>query len=262
MKHFIILFGLLTCFITTTVAASDDEFDMGDDTEISVDGDGGTLDCNVVQYEINEGADLAAVQHFDIAGIMLGMNFEDVQMAVRESGLYTLVPRGAVVYSIHQDWKYNLDYECRQNKVYAPAELEKCINSLARKRGVLYASEMHLMRQTTGETIDVYFTSNATDNVVWKITYKNDADEIEGDDPKFSNQRDKKIMAFWQNVLEKYGSPNADTDKWVSSDNSYDPMMTAYFGELELMECGIKSEDSVRNTKQANDNFIAKPYAF
>ena len=190
------------------------------------------------------------------------MKFEDVQMAVRESGLYKLVPRGAIVYSIHQDWKYNLDYECRQNRVYAPADLEKCINSLARNRGVLYVSEMHLVRQSTGETIDVYFTSNATDNVVWKITYKNDADEIEGDDPKFSSQRDRKIMAFWQNVLDKYGSPNADTDKWVSSDNSYDPMMTAYYGELEMVECGIKSEDSVRNTKQANDNFIAKPYAF
>ena len=145
-KRFLILVGLLACFSATWVVA-DDEFDMGEDADITVDGEGGNLDCNVVQYEINEGADLAAVQNFDIAGIMLGMKFEDVQMAVRESGLYKLVPRGAIVYSIHQDWKYNLDYECRQNRVYAPADLEKCINSLARNLGVLYVSEINLVRK-------------------------------------------------------------------------------------------------------------------
>ena len=118
------------------------------------------------------------------------------------------------------------------------------------------------MRDITGETIDVYFTSNATDNVVWKIVYKNDANVEEGADEKFGNQRDKKIMSWWQNVLAKYGAPNADNDKWASSDNAYDPLMTAYYGELELVDCGRAAEDSTRNVKQALDNFAAKPYAF
>jgi len=259
MKRFWILFGIFVCFATTPVLADDDEFDA-ENGEVTVDNEDDG--CGVIQYEIVDGADMANVQNFDIAGIMLGMKFEDVQAAVRENGLYKLRPKNSVVFSIHKDWKYNLDYECRQNKVYVPSQLEKCINTLARSRGVLYASEMHLERTTTGETIDVFFTSNATNNVVWKIVYKNDVDELEGDDPKFANQRDKKIMAFWQAVLDKYGSPNADSDKWVSSDNSYDPMMTAYYGELEIAECGIKSEDSVMNIKHANDNFFAKPYAF
>lgn len=258
MKRIIILFGIFACFAICHVWA-DDDFDA-EDGEITVDNEDDG--CGVIQYEIAEGTEMANVQNFDIAGIMLGMTFEDVQAAVHENGLYTLRPRNSVVFSIHKDWKYNLDYECRQNKIYVPSQLEKCINSLARNRGVLYASEMHLERTTTGETIDVFFTSNATNNVVWKIVYKNDVDELEGDDPKFANQRDKKIIAFWQAVLDKYGSPNADSDKWVSSDNSYDPMMTAYFGELEITECGIKSEDSVMNIKHANDNFFAKPYAF
>ena len=207
-------------------------------------------------------ANPVAVNNFDIAGIMLGMNFEEVMTAVRENGLYTNIQKNSVVYSIHQDWKYNLDYECRQNKIFAPATLERCINSLAKNRGVLYASELHLERKITGETIDVFFTSNATDNVVWKIVYKNDVNEMEGDAEKFANQRDKKVMAFWQNVLDKYGSPNAGDDKWASSDNSYDPMMTAYFGELELIDCGNKNDDAALNIQQANDNFVAKPYAF
>ena len=163
---------------------------------------------------------------------------------------------------MHPDWKYTLDYECRQSGIYVPKQLNACINSLARNRGVLYASELHLVRDVTGETIDVYFTSNATNNVVWKIVYKNDVDEIEGDDEKFANQRDKKIWAWWQNVLDKYGNPNSDTDKWVSSDNAFDPMMTAYYGELELIDCGRQAEDSSMNTQQSTDNFAAKSYAF
>ena len=225
-------------------------------------GDDENIDCRMTSIAINAGDEPVAAGDFDIAGIMLGMTFDEAQMVARENGLYVNRPKNSVVYSMHKDWRYNLDYECRQQKIYVPAQLEKCINSLARSRGVLYASELHLVRDVTGETIDVYFTSNATDNLVWKIVYKNDANEEEGADEKFENQKNKKIMAWWQNVLEKYGAPNADSDKWASSDNAFDPMMTAYYGELELVDCGRQAEDSSRNIQQAMDNFAAKPYAF
>lgn len=272
MRLLLIVFLGIFCLNSNYLFAADDEFDSenfvasesedGDDVMVTSGDDATNLECQGISVEFNDGANPIAVNNFDIAGIMLGMSFEDVMSVVRDNGLYSPIKKNSVVYSIHQDWKYNLDYECRQSKVFAPAALERCINSLARNRGVLYASELHLERVLTGETIDVFFTSNATDNVVWKIVYRNDVDEIEGDDEKFANQRDKKIMAFWQNVLDKYGSPNAGDDKWASSDTTYDPTMTAYFGELELTDCGNKNEDAAMNIQQANDNFIAKPYAF
>ncbi len=267
MKH---LFLIFACLFWGACACAD-EFDYGyfadyessDMSEYDIQTtDDENASCNVTNVNINPGAEPLGVGDFDIAGIMLGMDFESAQMVARENGIYVNRPKNSVVYSMHKDWRYNLDYECRQQKIYVPAQLEKCINSLARSRGVLYASELHLVRDITGETIDVYFTSNATDNVVWKIVYKNDADETEGADEKFDNQRNKKIMSWWQNVLEKYGAPNADTDKWASSDNAYDPLMTAYYGELELVDCGRAAEDSTRNVRQAMDNFAAKPYAF
>lgn len=266
MKLLFSIFLGFFCLAGNTVFAEDEfdseNFDTTDDVTITNGDDATNLECQGISLEFNDDANPVAVNNFDIAGIMLGMNFEDVMTIARDNGLYRPIKKNSVVYSIHQDWKYNLDYECRQNNIFAPAALERCINSLAKNRGVLYASELHLERTTTGETIDVFFTSNATDNVVWKIVYKNDVDELEGDDEKFANQRDKKVMAFWQNVLDKYGSPNAGDDKWASSDNSYDPVMTAYFGELELIDCGNKNEDGAINIQQANDNFIAKPYAF
>jgi hypothetical protein len=269
MKHLLIFVGMI--FLVTPFAVADEfdfndfgdaEFETSDDYTIETNNDMTKLGCDMTNVAINPGASPVAVGNFDILGIMLGMNFDEVQMVVRENGLYTNRPKDAVVYSMHPDWKYSLDYECRQQNIVIPKRLDQCINSLARNRGVLYASELHLVRSSTGETIDVYFTSNATDNVVWKIVYKNDVDEIEGDAEKFANQRDKKIMSWWQNVIEKYGAPNADSDKWASSDNAYDPMMTAYYGELELTDCGRNAEDSSLNIEQSQENFAVKPYAF
>ena len=51
-------------------------------------------------------------------------------------------------------------------------------------------------------------------------------------------------------------------DKWASSDNAYDPLMTAYYGELELVDCGRNAEDATANINSATENFAAKSYAF
>ena len=220
------------------------------------------VECSLDNVSINYDSVPLNVAEFDIAGIMLGMPFDEVQFIATVDGLYVERPKNSVVYSMHPDWKYNLDYECRRMKIYAPEALERCINSLARNRGVLYASELHLVRNVTGETIDVFFTSNATDNVAWKIVYKNDTNEIEGDAEKFENQRNKKTMYWWQNVVDKYGAPNSGATRWASSDNSFDPMMSAYSGELELIDCGKHTEDSALNVQQSQENFAAKPYAF
>lgn len=264
---FLILFGF---GIMNAAFADDFDYDSydsyyADDAALddsAIETTDGENSCQVSSVAINSDASPMAVGNFDIAGIMLGMTFEDAQLIVRENGLYALRPKDSIVYNIHQDWKYNLDYECRQQKVYAPEKLERCIRSLARARGLLYAGELHLVREYTGETIDVYFTSNATDNLVWKIVYNNDVADVEGDAAKFDNQKNKKILKWWQGVLDKYGAPNSDSDKWVSSDNAYDPMMTAYYGRLELTDCGRFSDDDSRNLTAAADNFAAKPYAF
>ena len=263
------LFVFLMMMLLVAPVCADDYYDDYVDYSADAELDAAAIETNETEGEcrmggiaINIGSDVAPVGNFDIAGIMLGMNFEDVQLVARETGLYKNRSRDSVVYKIHPDWKYNLDYECRQQKVYAPEKLERCIRTLARARGLLYAGELHLVRDLTGETIDVYFTSNATDNLVWKIVYKNDVNDIEGDNVKFENQKDKKIMKWWQGVLDKYGVPNAESDKWASSDNAFDPLMTAYYGELDLTDCGLFSEDESRNIQQSQDNFAAKPYAF
>ena len=221
------------------------------------------MDMNTDNVFLNSGNTPVDVKQFDIAGIMLGMDYDEIYNSFfNHSALYAPRAKNSVIYTINKEWKYNLDYECRQNNIFVPEKLEKCIYSLAKNRGLLYVSEIHLERTFTGETIDVYFTSNATDNLVWKVVYSNDANKTEGANEKFENIREKKILAFWQGVIDKYGTPNSGEDKWISSENAYDPMMQAYYGQLVLVDNGLNTTDSSLNIQKARENFQAKPYAF
>lgn len=265
IKKFTILMMLLAQVFFVPFAVADeyeDEMDFDEFATINT-SDTQDEDMNIGPVFLNSDAQLAAVSQFDIAGAMLGMEYNEINnIFFEQSSLYAPRKKNSIVYSINQEWKYNLDYECRQRNIFIPEQIEKCIYSLAKNRGLIYVSEVHLERAYTGETIDIYFTSNATNNVVWKIVYNNDVDVTEGVGTKFDNQREKKILAFWQGVLEKYGTPNSGEDKWISSENSYDPMMKAYFGQLELIDNGINVTDSSMNVKSARENFQAKPYAF
>lgn len=253
-----ILIGL-NILIACPAWSDDMSFDF-DDFAITTGDDANLLTETV---ELNPGADVAGVGGFDIAGIMLGMTFDEVHDLFYDfKSLYAPRKKDGVVYSIQKDWKYNLDYECRQQGVVIPSELDQCIKTMAKNRGLLYAAELHMERESTGETIVVYFTSNATDNVVWRVVYNNDVNDQEGDSEKFAKQRENKILFFWQSVLEKYGSPNSGSDKWISSTNAYDPMMTAYYGALDLVDNGRNANDQVKNIQYARENFAAKPYAF
>lgn len=238
-------------------------------TEDSLDGD---IDATAQDFDVsylggsltlNSGAAFINVDEFDIAGIMLGMPFESVRVQFfRTHGVYAPAARNSITYRIPREWRYNLDYECRQQKIYAPSDLEKCVNSAAKKRGFLYPARMRLERPETGEKIVVHFTSNATNNVVWKVVYTNDVNEIEGADEKFTAQRNNKILAFWEMVLEKYGAPNSGQDKWISSDNTADPHMTAGYGEMILVDAGLDAADRSDNVIDSTQRFRSKPYSF
>lgn len=257
-KNIFIAIIAVLAFVPACFAATDD-FDFSNFTITET----GDADLTTNSVSLNAGAEPITVSNFDIAGIMLGMSFDDVEtLFFKTKGLYSPRAKDSIIYSIQKEWKYNLDYECRQQGIFVPAELEQCINSLAKSRGLLYASELHLVRENTGETITVYFTSNASDNVVWRVVYNNDVNEMEGDNEKFVDQREKKILTFWQGVLDKYGSPNSGTDKWISTTNAYDPMMTAYYGSLDMVDMGKYTSDIAKGIQAARENFQAKPYAF
>lgn len=265
MKKFLLYVCLCFFVMSPAVCLADDDnmaFDEFTETE-------DVADENIISNDVSIGdaSYIVDVKHFDIAGVMLGMTYDDINdLFFASSNLYAPRKSNSVVYGIDDEWRYNLDYECRQNNIFIPEKLEGCIYSLARQRGLLYVSDVHLERALTGETIDIFFTSNATDNVVWKVEYNNDADKLEGIDNstngKFSNQRTKKLLAFWQGVIDKYGQPNSGNNKWVAEDNEFAPMLQAFYGKLILSDEGLHTTDVSENFLKARENFQAKPYAF
>lgn len=261
MKKLLVLISLFSLIFVSNKSFAEEYDDLSFDDFAIVEDNG--MDIGVESVYLNSGNGVVDVKQFDIAGVMLGMNYEEINnLFFVDSNLYAPRQKDSVVYTINKEWKYNLDYECRQNNIFVPAQLEQCINSLAQKRGLLYVSEIHLERDFTGETIDIYFTSNATDNVVWKIVYNNDVNVMDGQNEKFENIREKKILAFWQGVIDKYGTPNSGEDKWISSENPYEPMLQAFYGQLILVDNGLNATDSAENIQRARENFQAKPYAF
>lgn len=262
MKKLLFFISLFSALFCVNVSVADDDMDFDDFAVVS--DDYSDDDMNMESVFLNKDSGPVDVRHFDIAGAMLGMNYDDIyNLFFNNSSLYSPRHRNSIIYTINKEWKYNLDYECRQNNIFIPEKLEKCINSLAKNRGLLYVSEVHLERAYTGETIDIYFTSNATDNVVWKIVYNNDVDSMDGgSSEKFANVREKKILAFWQGVVDKYGIPNSGEDKWISDENAFQPMMQAFYGQLVLTDNGINSTDMSENIQKSRENFQAKPYAF
>lgn len=256
-----LLFLMSLCFITFYANASFADDDLSFDEFAIVEDE--ETDMNMESVSLNPDASVVDVKHFDIAGIMLGMNYDEINnLFFNNSALYAPRKKNSIVYTINKEWRYNLEYECRQNNIFVPEKLEKCINSLAQNRGLLYVSEIHLERTFTGETIDVYFTSNATNNLVWKVVYNNDVNDMDGEDSKFANIREKKILSFWQGVVDKYGIPNSGEDRWISAENVYEPMMQAFYGQLVLTDNGLNASDSSENIMKARENFQAKPYAF
>ena len=93
MKKYIgILIGL-NILIAGPALSEDMSFDFNDFT------DDGSLITETV--DLNSGADVASVGGFDIAGIMLGMSFDDIYgLFFQNKGLYAPRKENSVIYKL------------------------------------------------------------------------------------------------------------------------------------------------------------------
>ena len=140
IKKIAFLLSLCAIVVYANTSVADDLDDSFDFDNFAIE-NGGDIDIDMDPVSLNDDADLINVNQFDISGIMLGMSYDDVyNLFFNDSGLYAPRKNNSVVYSINDEWKYNLDYECRQNNIFVTDKLNQCINSLARNRGVLYDS--------------------------------------------------------------------------------------------------------------------------
>lgn len=258
---------LLLCFVFTMPSSIlAQEFWDGEEEEIEeefLDDEG-----DIEEYEdyVEEGEEEIIssdindrVKYFDIAGVMIGQDYEKVREVLKERK-YKLTD---IEYKIPQYFSYNYDAICRKRNILIPANLKECIKGLARKDKMEYVSKVSFKKHDTNENITVYFTSPITEHKVWKVEYKNDLNVKLGPAENFQYQREERRRAFWYFVLSKYGKPNVEPNKWIlDTTEEYPQGLTAGFGTLELSNPKQNAFDILESARQARRDFEYIDYTF
>ena len=99
------------------------------------------------------------------------------------------------------------------------------------------------------EEIEVYFTSNFTENKVYKIVYKSTIANITGNSPKAVYIRNIKVYDFWKKINQKYGHPdNKTTVTWGMGGDK--PYLKASTGNLLLEDPMFRELDYTRMSRE------------
>lgn len=209
---------------------------------------------DTIVSDINE-----RVKYFDIAGVMLEMDYKTVRKVLKERK-YKLTD---VEYKIPEYFSFNYDAICRKHDILIPENLKACITGLAKKDKMQYVYKASFKKHDTNEDINVYFTSPVTDNKVYKIEYTNDVNKKYGDSLNFQYQRDERRRAFWYFVLSKYGKPNVEPNQWLLNVEEELPTgLTATYGKLVLENKKQNAFDILEANQEARRQFQYTDYTF
>lgn len=196
----------------------------------------------------------ANVEVFDISGIMLNMKLKDVEKAMMKNGFKKLNAR----FQIPNFIKWRNEEFCRNSGVVGYENLEACVAKTAKEKGYQYPEYVKYVKFDSKEEIEVFLTSNFTDNSVYKILYSSDVPNITGNSPKSVYIRNLKVFDFWRRINTKYGAPdNKTTVTWGSGGDS--PFMKASTGIIILEDPKLKQKDYNRMAEE-DKKFIASDF--
>jgi len=197
------------------------------------------------------------VKNFDVAGFRIGMN-PKVSIKLAKQMKYIV---NTIVNDTPEYVRYNFDIICRRQNIFQIDALNACVDGYAKKKKLNYIKEIKLIKPTTGEKINLFFTSPLTQNLIYRIEYKIDLMSLNGDQKKFLYEREENRRAFWYGVIEKYGKPNIQPNKWVyDAKKPTSTVMTANFEGILLENKGIYEIDIIEGIKKARVMF--KPIEF
>lgn len=184
---------------------------------------------------------LRDVSDFEIAGFNLGESASVILKQALQRGFRTTLTQERVP----MFYSTTYHYQCQKMGVVTPDNLAKCIKDLACQENTRYIAEAVLTRKN--ETIHLYFTSNATDNMLYKIVYVNKGD-ASLNSTRFNVMKKKlRQTEFWNAVFDKYGYPDNE-EEYVWGDPAKGYMKasmsgSAYDGTLILEDVKLANED-------------------
>ena len=194
---------------------------------------------------------------FDISGIMLRMNLPQAEATMAKRGFKKVSQK----FEIPNFIKWRNEEGCRHSGVVGYERLEACVVERAKKAKQQYVQLVKYAKFDTKEEIQVTFTSNFTDNKVYKITYKSLAAGITGNSPKAIYLRNIKIYDFWKKINQKYGKPdNKEAVTWGMGGNK--PYLKAKTGFLLLEDPMLRELDYTRMSREDQRYMNTDLYSF
>lgn len=199
---------------------------------------------------------------FEVAGFYLGQTPTDVIQVAKEKGFVITktqdkLPIYFTAYFTHL---------CTNQGTTRPHELRDCVRQLGALNEATYIAEMWLERFTTGETVQILFTSPATDNYAYKIYYKNKGDNSLGTTRMDLAAKFRRKNQFWTKMFETYGLPdNADKYIWGNPQKAYMQAMMQganYDAYILLENVDAPFEDEAASAEYAKDFEYADPFFF
>lgn len=194
---------------------------------------------------------------FDISGVMLRMSLAQVEEIMQNRGFRKTMQK----YQIPNFIKWRNEEGCRYSGIVGYERIEACVIERAKKEKQQYVQQTKYAKFDTKEEIEVTFTSNFTDNKVYKITYKSLAANPTGNSPKAVYLRNIKVYDFWKKINQKYGKPdNKDTVTWGMGGNK--PYLKAKTGYLLLEDPMLRELDYTRMSREDQRYMNTDLYSF
>ncbi len=194
---------------------------------------------------------------FDISGLMLRMNLKQVDETMQNRGFRKIMQK----YQIPNFIKWRSEENCRNNGVVGYERIAACVNDRAKKGGHQYVQTAKYQKFDTKEDIEVTFTSNFTENKVYRIVYRSQAASIKGNSPKAVYMRNIKVYDFWKKINQKYGKPdNKDNVTWGLGGNK--PYLKAKTGYLLLEDPMFRELDYTRMSREDQRYMNTDLYSF
>lgn len=182
------------------------------------------------------------VRGFELDHFYLGMTPAEIRQIALENGYK--ITKSKKELPLFLTTRY--EQECRLEGFYLPADIRACIREKGLTDKTVFLKDMTLVRGKN-ESLYFEFTSPATGNQAWRITYLNKGDNSlnfnQVNTVKKLNRRD----AFISAVLDKFGNPDdAKNYIWGDKDDAFMQIAvygTAYDARITLTDMALSDED-------------------
>ena len=162
------------------------------------------------------------VSQFDLADFNLGMSSDEAFKRALQKGFKVSITEEDVPRFYASDYANR----CRMRGVIIPADVINCVKDYACTEGTRYIRDAVLKRKN--EVIQLFFTSNATGNALYKIIYINKGDNSLNFTQINTARKKLRYKEFWDAMFSKYGYPDSRDNNVLTWGNPTESYMQAY----------------------------------